>query len=52
MGESGQGFGTTTVTGAATIDGTDANYLYYGRTLNLNGNTSWTQGNQSLYVTR
>ena len=50
MGESGQGFGTTTITGASTIDGTDTNYLYYGRTLNLNGNTSWTQGNGNIYV--
>ena len=50
MGENAQGGGTTTISGASTIDGTAANYLYYGRTLNLNGNTAWTAGNGAIYI--
>ena len=44
MGEntSGESGGTTTVTGAATFDGAQAQYLYYGRALNLDGGATWT----------
>ena len=36
------GAGTTTVSGVATIDGTQAQSVITGRTLNLNGATTWT----------
>ena len=44
MGEntSGESGGTTTVTGAATFNGAQAQYLYYGRALNLDGGATWT----------
>ena len=50
IGVSGQVNGVMNATGTTTFDGTDANYLYYGHTLNLNGNATWTQGNQSIFV--
>ena len=34
--------GTTTVTGTTTFDGTQEENIYYGRTLNLDGNSTWT----------
>ena len=43
--------GRTIVTGAATFDGTQAQSVTNGHTLELRGNASWTAGNGTLRVT-
>lgn len=48
LGESGFGGGTTIVNGPTTIDGTSAQAMHYGHTLNLNGTTVWTAGNGAI----